>query len=130
MTWMSLSEVPPAPPDPTPTVTPSPVEPTINEIPVRLESSPGDSNQSFDGSIKRDVINRYVVSVGQGSEVQQVYKLAARTDRGTLQVRNSAGEVVSRGDTRWQTTIDDGRRYLIEVLGSEGTNYTLDLRVR
>lgn len=116
------------PPDPTPTVTPSPPEPIINEIPVRLESPP--TSQSFFGSIERNIINRYVVSVGQGSELQQVYKLAARIDRGTLQVRNSAGEVVSRGDTRWQTTIDDGGRYLIEVLGSEGTNYTLDLRIR
>lgn len=119
----------PIPPSPSPP-SPDPVEPIINEIPVRLESPP--TSQSFVGSIKRDVINRYVasVSVPQSSELQKAYKLAARIDRGTLQVRNSAGEVVSRGDTRWQTTIDDGGRYLIEVIGSEGTDYTLDLRIR
>jgi len=115
----------PTPPSPSPPLpSPSPVEPIINETPVQLEFPPGDPSQSFVGSIERDAINRYVVSARQGTE------LAARVNKGTLRVRNSAGELVSRGDTRWKTNIDDGGRYLIDVLGTEGTQYTLDLRIR
>ena len=112
------------PPDPTPTVTPPPPEPRINEIPVRLDFPPGDSSQPFSDRIERDVTNRYIVSVPLGSV------LKAQVDRGTLEVRNSAGRVVSpRGANRWEAAINDDGQYLIDVLGPKGTKYTLELSI-
>ncbi|PZV13623.1 MAG: serine/threonine protein kinase, partial [Leptolyngbya sp.] len=105
-------------PTPTPIPTPSPVEPRINEIPVNLSDAP---SQPFNGSIKRDVINRYVVSAPQGST------LTAQIDRGTLRVRNSAGVPVANGVNSWQASMNANGQYLIDVVGPEGTNYTLEL---
>ena len=112
------------PPDPIPSVTPPPPEPRINEIPVRLDFPPGEPSQPFSDRIERDITNRYIVSVPMGSI------LKAQVDRGTLEVRNSAGRVVSpRGANRWEAAINDDGQYLIEVLGPKGTKYTLELSI-
>jgi len=112
------------PPDPIPSVTPPPPEPRINEIPVRLDFPPGEPSQPFSDRIERDITNRYIVSVPLGSI------LKAQVDRGTLEVRNSAGRVVSpRGANRWEAAINDDGQYLIEVLGPKGTKYTLELSI-
>jgi serine/threonine-protein kinase len=113
-------------PTPTPSPTPPPTEPRINEIPV--EFPPGDTSQSFSDRIKRNVINRYVVSAPQGAQ------LTAQMYGGTtLRVYNSAGQVVSsNGATYWQAIINYDTQYKpgvyrIDALGAKGTDYTLDL---
>ncbi|MBM0742871.1 serine/threonine protein kinase [Phormidium sp. CLA17] len=128
VTLRSASRPDPVPtPTPTPTPSPSPnPEPRINEIPV--EFPPGDTSQSFSDRTRRNVINRYVTSAPQGSQ------LTAQMYGGTtLRVYNSAGQVVSSdGATYWQAIIDyDGQYkpgvYRIDALGAKGENYTLDL---
>jgi len=120
------SPVPPPTPTPDPIPPPPAPEPRINEIPV--EFPPGDPSQSFSDRIKRNVTNRYVVSVPQSSQ------LTAQMYGGTtLRVYNSAGQVVSsNGATYWQAIIDYDAQYKpgvyrIDALGSAGTDYTLDL---
>lgn len=111
-------------PTPTPIPTPSPVEPRINEIPVNLSS--GAPFLQFSDRIKRDVINRYVISAPQGAVLK-----AQVSGGATLRVFNSEGlEISNNGAADWSANITyDGQVYRIDTLGQIGTRYTLDLKI-
>lgn len=115
----------PTPPPPSPQP-PSPQPPQINEIQVAFP--PGDSTQSFSDRIRPRVVNRYVVSASNGQVLSaQVWGGA------TIKVYDPSGQVISaNGASYWQAIVsyDSGYRpgdYRIDVLGPQGTDYTLEL---
>ncbi|NJP11730.1 MAG: protein kinase [Leptolyngbyaceae cyanobacterium RU_5_1] len=115
-------------PSPSPTESPSPEPPAppgVEEIIVTFPS--GQTSQTYNDRIRRNVVKRYVVTADEGSQ------LTAQVWGGTgLRVYSPSGQIVSADRaTYWQAQITafgqyQPGAYRIDVIGSRGTDYTLE----
>lgn len=116
-----------SPPTPSPSPTPSPTEPPRVDVET-VEFPAGETRTEVSDLIRGNVIKRYLVN----AEAGKLLSAEIIDGRATLDIRNPDGQVIDNasGIVVWQSRVDTGGTYRIDVVAPPRTRFVLRLGVQ
>ncbi|MBE9182730.1 serine/threonine protein kinase, partial [Oculatella sp. LEGE 06141] len=119
-----------AAPEPTPTITPTPTPTTVEpEIDIEQLNFPaGAEGTTVSDQASNAVIKRYLINAQAG----QILSVEAAEGAVTLDIRYPNGQLVedASGLVQWQAQLPTSGDYIVDVIATQPTDYTLDVSVR